>query len=156
MESFKHEAGFLKTELERIVKPNIMRSLSNLPEKFIGVHIRRGDFHYGDELQKDDYYLRAIDKARSDLGQQIHVLVFSDATDEELHFLGKVNGLTIMPKAAAIHDVLALSRASAVIGTNHSTFSYWGTFLSCGKPSYWSCIGHKAELPYDVCPVFYV
>lgn len=155
MELFKKEARFLRSELERITNPRIINSLSYLPKAFIGVHIRKGDFKYGDELQDDAYYLEGIFQARKKVGA-LPVLVFSDGEDEELQFLNKVSDLYQMPRAPAIHDVLALSRAKAIVGTNHSTFSYWGAFLSCGKPSIFSRTKHKTTLPEDVCPVIYV
>lgn len=155
MEPVKHEAEFLRKELERIVNPRIIARLSKLPEKFIAVHIRRGDFHYGDEVLSDEYYLKAIEAAKRDIGESVDILVFSDARTEELSFLKGMKNVKVMPKAPAIHDVLALTRASAIVGTNHSTFSYWGTFLSCGKPSYWSRLKHKAALP-DTCSLKYV
>ena len=156
MEPIKYEADFLRNELERIVNPRIVANLARLPQKFIAVHIRRGDFHYGDELQPDSYYLAAIARAVHDVGERMPILVFSDATSAELSFLGKKDNVVVMPKAPAVHDVLALSRASAIVGTNHSTFSYWGAFLSCGRPSYWSSIGHRTTLPEDICPVTYI
>lgn len=155
MEPFKHEARFLRTEIERIANPAIVKKLDLLPEKFIGVHIRRGDFHYGDELLGDEYYLEAIEAAKKNIGE-VSVLIFSDATAKELQFLSGLKNVKIMPKAPAIHDVLALARATAIVGTNHSTFSYWAAFLSCGKPSYWSHKKHKVSLPTDICPVFYI
>lgn len=157
MESFKNEARFLREELERITNPKIVRLLSRLPKDFIGVHIRRGDFHHGDELLNDEYYIKAIKKAKNDIGCDIPTLIFSDADSVELKgILANVGNAVLMPSAPAIHDVLALSHASAIVGTNHSTFSYWAAFMSCGRPSYWSLKGHRAALPIDVCPLIYI
>ena len=156
MNLVKSEADFLRKELERIVNPKIVRKLTSLPARFIGVHIRRGDFRYGDEMLPDQYYLTAIALARKDIGDDIPILVFSDGTQSELAFLTKAQGVLVMPHAPAVHDLLALSRAEAIVGTNHSTFSYWGAFLSCGKRSYWSAKGHRATLPEDICPMTYV
>lgn len=155
MEPVKRERDFLTDELERIVNPSVLKALECLPRDFIGVHIRKGDFHYGDELQPDDYYLRAIRMALKENGTHLPVLVFSDGRDSELDFLSEIPNLWRMPQAMAVQDVLALSRAKAMVGTNHSTFSYWGAFLGRRKVSYWSKLKHRAELP-DVCEVRYV
>lgn len=156
MEPVKAERRFLTKELERIVNPDILNHLKQLPLNYIGVHIRKGDFHYGDELQPDEYYLAAIRQARQEHGEELPVLVFSDAEEGELAFLGALPDVVRMPPAPAVHDVLALSRATVMVGTNHSTFSYWGAFLGRDKVSYWSKLKHKAQLPLDVCEVRYV
>lgn len=156
MEPVKNERTFLTEELERIVNPRILSGLKDLPRDYIAVHIRKGDFHFGDELQPDEYYLEAIKTARRENGEHLPVLVFSDAEDRELAFLSSIGNLKRMPQAPAVQDVLALSRATALVGTNHSTFSYWGAFLGRDKISYWSRLKHKADLPTDVCKVRYV
>lgn len=158
MEPVKHEAVFLTSELERIVNPHIIDRLKGLPDKFIAVHIRKGDFNYtGNELQPDEYYLAAIDKALAEIGYTMPVLVFSDGTYEELKFLKTLKcDLRIMDKAPAIQDVLSISRATALVGTNHSTFSYWGGFLGRKKVTYWSKLKHRSTLPEDVCDIRYV
>jgi hypothetical protein len=88
------------------------------------------------------YYLRGIEEAKSIAGSDVPILVFSDARPEELAFLSKCEGVTIMGPAPAIHDVLALSRASVLVGTNHSSFSEWAVFLG-GMKSVWSKDGRR-------------
>ena len=156
MEPIKHEAAYLRCELKRIVNKHILQKLEALPKDFIGVHIRRGDFKLGDEMLPARFYLTAIERVRKDFGNALPVLAFSDGTDAELSFLSTIPRLKRMPTAPAVQDLLALSMATTIIGTNHSTFSYWGAYLSCGKPSYWSTLGHKVTLPEDVCPVIYL
>lgn len=151
MEPVKMEREYLTWKLEAIVNPRILKALEGLPKEFIAVHIRKGDFNLGDELQTDSYYLNAIQKARWECGEKLPVHVFSDGTERELAFLAKVSNLVRMSKAPAVQDVLAISRATAVVGTNHSTFSYWGAFLGREKVSYWSSSGHLPSLPLDVC-----
>ena len=82
------------------------------------------------------------------LGAQLPALVFSDGRPNELHFLSKCDGVRLMPVAPAIHDVLALSRASVLVGTNHSSFSEWGAFLG-GMKSVWSKDGRKPDGFFD-------
>ena len=154
MEPVKHESEFITEELERIVNPKLVSRLETLPTEYIAVHIRKGDFKLGDELQPDDYYISAIAQAKKDVGEK-PVLVFSDGDANDLKFLDAVKGVRMMRDNPAVFDVLALSRASALVGTNHSTFSYWGAFLGKKKVSYWSKLKHRAALP-DNCDVRYV
>lgn len=153
MEPVKNERIFLTCELERIVNPKIIFKLSELPREYIAVHIRKGDFKLGDEQQPDTYYLSAIAQARKDVGDK-PILVFSDGDDKDLEFL-RHEKVRIMRGNPAVYDVLALSRSTVLVGTNHSTFSYWGAFLGRDKVSYWSRLKHKAMLP-DTCEVRYV
>lgn len=151
---FKDLAGnedFLREELIKIVSPKIVCSLNRLPDKFVGVHVRRGDFvSTGQELPLD-YYLRGIDVACKSVGSQMPVLVFSDGDAKELNRLRDCHNVVFMPVAPALHDMLALSRASIVVGTNHSSFSEWAAFLG-GKPSVWDKNGRPPS--YDFMNIF--
>ena len=139
---FAEDAEIVKQELLRIVSPNILQSLDKLPPRFIGVHVRAGDFVSTGQSMPNEYYLNGIEIAKSFVGAQLPVLVFSDAKGGELSFLSDCAGVRFMPAAPAIHDVLALSRASILVGTNHSSFSEWAVFLG-GMKSVWSKDGRK-------------
>ena len=151
---FKDLAGnedFLQEELVKIVSPKIICALNRLPREFIGVHVRRGDFvSTGQELPLD-YYMRGIDFARKRIGSQVPVLVFSDGEAKELNRLRDCCDVVFMPAAPALHDMLALSRASIIVGTNHSTFSEWAAFLG-GNPSIWDKNGRPPS--YDFSNIF--
>jgi len=134
---FAEDAEIVKQELLRIVSPNILQALDRLPAKFIGVHIRAGDFVSTGQNMPLDYYMRGIEAARELVKEPVPVLIFSDAKQGQLDCLMQSAEVKIMPPAPAIHDVLALSRSSILVGTNHSSFSEWAVFL--GKmQSIWS------------------
>ena len=134
---FAEEAAIVKQELLRIVSPNILKALDGLPAKFIGVHVRTGDFVSTGQNMSLDYYLRGIEAARRLVKEPMPVLIFSDAKQGQLNCLMQSAEVKIMPPAPAIHDVLALSRSSVLVGTNHSSFSEWAVFLG-GMKSVWS------------------
>ena len=117
--------------------PNILKALDGLPAKFIGVHVRTGDFVSTGQNMSLDYYLRGIEAARRLVKEPMPVLIFSDAKQGQLNCLMQSAEVKIMPPAPAIHDVLALSRSSVLVGTNHSSFSEWAVFLG-GMKSVWS------------------
>ena len=134
---FNKERDFVKAELLKITNPMILSGMKKLPSKFIGVHIRRGDFATIGFARDNDYYIRAISKAMEQRGMQgAPILVFSDAFPAELEYLKIFDNLTIMPKASALQDLLSLASATVLIGTNRSTFSEWALFLG-GMRSYW-------------------
>ena len=135
------ETEFVKSQLLKIVNPDILNRLSQLPPRFIGVHVRCGDFATTGQSLPLEYYLRGIESARGRVGSDVPVLVFSDAKPSELELLKSENSY-IMPPAPAIQDVLSLSQSVALVGTNHSSFSEWASFLG-GMPSFWSAEGRS-------------
>ena len=128
-DDFAEDAEIVKQELLKIVSPNILQELDKLPAEFIGVHVRAGDFVSTGQNMPLDYYMRGIEAARELVGAVMPVLVFSDARQGQLDCLEQLEDVMIMPPAPAIHDVLALSRSSILVGTNHSSFSEWAVFL---------------------------
>ena len=133
---FADQAQFLREELYRIAAPTIKLRLKELPSKFIGVHIRRGDFKVIGQTLSADYYCSAISSALKICGS-IPILVSSDALESELSYLRRFSNLQILKANPALQDVLTLSRASCLVCTNGSSFSEWSAFLG-GMRSIWS------------------
>ena len=127
---------FLQKELYKIANEKIISSLNLLPKKFIGVHIRRGDFISTGQGLSLDYYKRAIDEAFKIMQCDVPVLIFSDGSEDDLSCLRDSPNVVFMPKATALHDLLALSMSSILVGTNHSSFSEWAAFLG-SIPAIW-------------------
>lgn len=141
-EELAGESEYIRQELLRIVNPDILSRLALLPKHYIGVHVRCGDFVSTGQNLSLDYYKRGIETAREIVGKEIPVLVFSDSRPGELRVFDDMSDVRIMPPAPAIHDVLALSQSLALVGTNHSSFSEWASFLG-GMPSIWSADGRS-------------
>ena len=149
----KGEHEFLAKELRRITAPSILSYINDLPSRFIGVHIRLGDFSSIGLAQPMDYYARGILKARQIAGTNIPVLVFSDGRAEELSSLAGLENVMIMKPAPALQDMLSLSRAMVLVGTNNSTFSGWAAFLG-QMPNIWN--GEKKHQMVGLGEVLYV
>lgn len=132
----KGEHLFLLDELMKIVSPRIRSALGQLPDEFIGVHVRRGDFAKIGLAQSMEYYLRGIQKARQIVGKPVPTLIFSDGYKEELSAIVSQGEVTVMPPCLALQDMLSLSKARVLVGTNQSTFSGWAAFLG-QMPNIW-------------------
>ena len=132
-----NQVAVVREELERIVHPRIFEQVKSLPERFIGVHIRKGDFARIGFSLPNDYYVRAIKIARERCGESVPILVFSDADAEELSYLKVFNDVRIMPSAPALQDLLSLAKSEILVATNRSTFSGWAAYLG-GMPSLWA------------------
>lgn len=127
------EANYLREELLRIASTDVVNRLDAIKYPYIALHLRRGDFvRTGLSLDKS-YYIRALGIAKEMFGRDLQTLVFSDAPDNEIGYL--INGFKNVrraKRAPALSDMLALSRATVLIGTNNSSFSLWGAFLGSG------------------------
>lgn len=132
-------------ELYRISNPIYQKSLAALPERFVGVHVRIGDFSKVGFALDNDFYIRAIQIAIERMGGDVPVLVFSDARQEQLKYLtDRFPSLRIMPNAPALQDMLTLSKSSILVGTNRSTFSAWAAVLG-GMQSLWDKNGNPPD-----------
>lgn len=137
------ESEFLRAQLYKIASPAIVRAVRELPDRYIAVHIRRGDFVRIGMAIDPAYYVRGLEFAREIVGRDVPAIVFSDAPEREIAYLVKAGeNVSIAPKAQALQDMLALAKADIVVGTNNSSFSLWGAFLGSGR-SIWS----KGSLP---------
>lgn len=127
----------VKSELLRITDSTINKRLDELPQRFIGVHLRLGDFARIGFALDADYYRRAIRRALHVCGMDTPICLFSDAKDGQIPYLAaEFPTLEIMPKAPALQDILSLSRAKVLVATNRSTFSAWAAVLG-NMPNYW-------------------
>lgn len=127
----------VKAELLRITDSTINKRLDELPQRFIGVHLRLGDFAKIGFTLDADYYKRAIRRALHVCEKNTPICVFSDARYAQISYLTEeFPNLKIMPKAPALQDILSLSRAKVLVATNRSTFSAWAAVLG-NMPNYW-------------------
>ena len=142
----EHQA-FIAKRLVEIVNPNLWKSTEKF-EPFIGLHIRRGDFCVSHLKTPDEWFISAMRKTfETPAAMGIKdIRVFSDAYPSDIatitESLSKDGyNVIVMPKAPAIQDILALSRAKILVCSPHSTFSMWGVFLG-QMPSVW-----KKDIP---------
>lgn len=134
--------------LHEILSARAGAMASQTPEGLVAAaHIRRGDMrvmrpgqrfdeHQWAWAMPDEWYLGAIRRVRAIAGGDVPVMLFSDATDEQLApFLG-LPAVRRAPRASAVVDLIRMSRARILITTGTSSFSTWAAFLG-GIPSVW-------------------
>lgn len=136
-EAMRSRHAEVLAELRRITKPPYLNTgLSKT--RFIGIHVRRGDFSVPpnlDVLRQGKYnyqiplewYVLALKSIRAGLGFEAPAVVFSDGSEAELLELLKLPNVRFH-KGAAITDLLSLSEACAMVASG-STFSMWASFL---------------------------
>jgi hypothetical protein len=121
--------GFLHTRLLAITNPKIVDNINNCKERFMGVHVRRGDFKCVNQIIPTEWYANTCRKIRKHFGLQMKIKIFTDAHRSELGSLLELPNSEIVEGNAAIHDLLMLAKSKIIIGTSLSTFSLWASFL---------------------------
>jgi hypothetical protein len=100
------------------------------------------------------WYAGAIRRLRV-LYPDLPVYIFSDGREAELTEILTIEGVTLRREPSDIADLLALSQAEILIGSN-SSFSRWATFLG-NMPSIWIKSDVPVEQPSDdSTPILYV
>lgn len=127
-------------ELYRITRPKYWPI--GLPQSYIGVHIRMGDFPVKSEVEKQHYfriplewYLGIISELRTALGIDFPIVVFSDGTDAEIREVLELNNVIRSPFSESISDLLAIAKSTVII-TSRSSYSLFGAYLG-QVPSIW-------------------
>ena len=124
---------------------------------YAAVHVRLGDFLAADVARVKtgtveglriplSWYASVMRRLR-ELYPQMPIRIFSDGREHELAELLTVPGSAIQREPSDILDLLALSQARLLIGSN-STFSRWAAFLG-NMPSIWFEAKALPERPND-------
>ena len=113
------------------------RLRGRLPDNFIGLHIRLGDYTLPVNQRKlglpdPSFYRRAIDEVTGVLGRALPIVLFSDSPQEARDLLATVgigHGAVLGPSdtGSEAEALWLLSQASAVVVSN-STFGWWGAY----------------------------
>jgi hypothetical protein len=97
----------------------------------VGIHIRRGDAAY---LLPIEYYVRAINMIRHEIGRNVEVNLFSDGPIDELADIlveATPNLVLFSHHGSPVQDMLKLAGYRTIIAS-FSWFSYWAAYLSHG------------------------
>lgn len=134
----RHEE--VRNELYRITRHKYWPD--RLPQHFIGIHIRMGDFPQKSESNKTVYfrqplewYAEALQQLRISMGSNLLAMIFSDGTDKELTSILKIKNVIRSPFSAAISDLLAIAESTVLI-TSRSSYSLFGAYLG-QVPTVW-------------------
>ena len=157
-------AELLSDRLQAMIAKKIKKQINHLSAPEIGVHIRRGDFSKGSDLEGEQYFIDAIHFIRSEFGSSLKVTIFTDGFGHEINSILQLPDTTIHYGKSDIEDLILLSKSRYIITSHSSTFSYWAAFLSKAvivhshkynnRPLRWSGFvdlkGLRFELPPEV------
>ncbi|MBK9328469.1 MAG: alpha-1,2-fucosyltransferase [Sphingobacteriales bacterium] len=149
---FKEIADIIRDEItiKQDFKPMDDRLISQIKNsKSIAIHIRRGDYirnlssmdAHG--LCSKDYYTKAIEWIKSELGEEVHFYLFTD--DEawvRKEMIWDINS-TLISNKSTVEDFYLMSLCKHNIIAN-STFSWWSAWLNTNPdkiviiPKHWT------------------
>jgi hypothetical protein len=146
-QDLKNYQPIIKQKLYTDIHSDLLQSILTLPSPQIGVHIRRGDYEqpqadYDFAVRRNvstplEWYINVINSIRETLGADIPVTVFSDGYPEELAEITALPNVYISPETSALSDLITMSRSKILIGSAHSSFSAWASYLGqC--PTLWT------------------
>lgn len=138
----REHRDFIKRYFMDTLAPNLLAEVREIYNCDIAVHIRLGDFR---ELSSSEdfsevglvrtpleYFVDTIVRIRKYIGQDIHVSVFSDGSDDELSKILSLPNVTRVRHNKDILDLIGLSKSKVLITSAGSSFSKWAAFMSDG------------------------
>ena len=129
----------VKDLLLQDLQPKLRSQVLARSAPHIAIHVRRGDFQ--EPKDSDDFavrryvytnldwYIDTLKAIRIAAQQDVPAMVFSDGYPKELAPLLELPNVTLSTDNSAISDLITLSRCKLLIGSSHSSFSAWATYL---------------------------
>lgn len=126
------ERNWLIQRIRTELKTEWVNAWDRLPAPEIAVHIRRGDFKFGQKLTPLLFFESVITAIREQQGREVPVLVFSDANDNEINTLLAMPGVKRSSNTVDLLDMLQMAKSTVLVMSVNSTFSFWAGFLGDG------------------------
>lgn len=155
-QDLKIHQPLVKKKLYDDVRPKLLAEILSKPAPEIGLHIRRGDYakpNSQDDFKTNrcvytplDWYIKVLKKIRQKIGTDTPAVVFSDGYPEELSDILSMPNVKISPETSALSDMITMSRSKILVGSSHSSFSAWASYLGqC--PTIWHSDRHHLYEP---------
>jgi hypothetical protein len=146
----------LRSRLLEIARPDIVQHVSRLECPPIGIHVRRGDFRevpptelaQGQVRTPLEWYVETLRQVRAAAGSTSPAFVVSDGDEAELAALLRAPDVRLVRTGTALGDLLLLTRARVLLGSQGSSFSAWGSFFGGAPVATVPGIGFDEEFQY--------
>lgn len=126
----KEYRPLIKDALHKMLHPRIKAILQTALKPVMALHIRRGDFKFGNPITENQFFIDIIRLTRETLGYDLPVTIYSDAQDNEIQTVLSLPSVARAPDNPDIVDILMMSKSKILVLSRSSTFSYWSAFLS--------------------------
>jgi hypothetical protein len=138
-QDLKEFHSIVKKKLYDYVRPSVLKAILEKPAPEIGIHIRRGDYQEpkeGDDfrIQRHAYtplnwYVDTLKTIRQVAGWDVPTTIFSDGYSTELQEILELPQVSLSAETSALSDLLTMSRSRLLLGSCHSSFSSWASYL---------------------------
>lgn len=126
-EDIRFHSVAVRSHLLSIVNQRDFEVYSKHDEKFVGVHVRLGD--YSSEARTNlEWFIEKIKFIQSNTNEEITFYIFSDGSEKELVPLTQIKNCKLVFFGSALADILVLSKATLILASD-STFSAWSAYL---------------------------
>lgn len=129
---------FVAQKFYEMVNEPHLPDMSDVPSRFIGLHVRCGDFQpYNPEAlavgksnirQPLEWYRDCLREGRRRIGVDLPAVVFSDGNARDLSLLLNEPGVQLSPCSSPLADLILMARSSLLIGSR-SSFSLWASYI---------------------------
>lgn len=126
----REHRNFIHEEIYKLINPSVLKSLDTYSIPSISIHIRRGDFKYGNPITPLSFFINSINLIRENYEEELPVTIFTDASAMEISEIFSIPNVCMAEKKPDILDILLMSKSKVVVLSQSSTFSYWAAFLS--------------------------
>ena len=127
--AFLNDHQLIYDELIKITNPKHKKGLDFDFSNSICMHIRFGDFKRYSRSTELSFFVNTLTEIRQKLNSNLKCYIFSDAEDEELRDLLKMENVQRISFGSSIADILGLSNSKVIIASKGSTFNKWASFL---------------------------
>ena len=122
-----------------MTKDKHLQGLNFNYDNSITLHVRRSDFlgsTPATESTDDQWFVRVVNLFRKKLSNNLKVYIFTDANNNQIPGLMSLPHVYRLDYKISIADLLSMTKSKIFIGSKHSSFSHWVSYLG-RMPTVW-------------------
>jgi Glycosyl transferase family 11 len=129
----------IKEKLYQDIHQDLLSQILQKPAPKIGIHIRRSDYQQPEDKHdfainrcvytKLEWYIDVLKAIRAEVGEDVPATIFSDGYPAELSDILELSNVSLSTETSALSDMITMSRSRLLIGSSHSSFSAWSSYL---------------------------
>ena len=105
----------------------------------ITLHVRKSDFlgsTVETERTDDQWFVKVVNLLRKKLSNNLKVYIFTDVKNNQIQELMSLSNVFRLDYKISIADLLSMTKSKIFIGSKHSSFSHWVSYLG-QMPTVW-------------------
>lgn len=122
-----------------MTKDENLQGLNFNYDNSITLHVRRSDFFgftASTEITHDSWFINVVNLLRKKLSNNLKVFIFTDVNNNQIRELMSLPNVKRIDYKTSIADLLSMTKSKIFVGSKHSTFSHWVSYLG-QMPTIW-------------------